>query len=113
MAWIRIWHRTQPCHPRIHVWHRTEAKRTAEGGGERAEPGLPQGDQPILPYEKDPRGVLGGHKCMDMRPCGMKAPLPTPSRREAPEGVNRGVLGYNLYAVALPDGVDILTIDGK
>ena len=27
--------------------------------------------------------------------------------------VNRGVLGYNLYAVALPDGVDILTIDGK
>ena len=21
MAWIRIWHRTQPCHPRIHVWH--------------------------------------------------------------------------------------------
>ena len=27
--------------------------------------------------------------------------------------VNRGVLGYNLYAVALPDGVDILIIDGN
>ena len=27
--------------------------------------------------------------------------------------VNRGVLGYNLYAVALPDGVDILTINNK
>ena len=28
-------------------------------------------------------------------------------------GVNRGVLGYNLYAVVLLDGVDILTIDGN
>ena len=27
--------------------------------------------------------------------------------------VNRGVLGSSLYAEALPDGVDILTIDGK
>ena len=27
--------------------------------------------------------------------------------------VNRGVLGCSLYAVALPDGVDILTMDGK
>ena len=27
--------------------------------------------------------------------------------------VNRGVLGYDLYAVALPDGVGILTVDGN
>ena len=27
--------------------------------------------------------------------------------------VNRGVLGCSLYAVALPDGVDILTINNE